>query len=712
MIVDRFKALRAEIQKCPGEGFAERIDTLWNDFSYMTEYMMKGYSDPMRQRLYNDIVTKLGYLEYDILVYNKVNEVLPLAVWRRRQRGRDLSAETLQAMLLREESTEEHYETLTTAFLALLTSYHWNALEQEEWQKFLISANVNSLDANTLISALTLSAMAVSYSAEKIMCLMNISMKAEDEMVRQRAFVGCVLAIIASVNDARAKDELLIQLMAEERIANEMMELQMQMINCAQAEEVSQKINRDIMPNIVNNQPFKITRNGIEEREEESDILDPGSVDRKMDLMEENVRKMMNMQENGADIFFGGFKQMKRFSFFNKVMNWFIPFYIEHPDLKREAEQIKGSKFVDKVIKQGPFCESDKYSFFIAFTSVFSKLTDEMKKLMDNGEMGPLGMHEDVKEVQSPAFRRRQYLQDLYRFFRLNAESKYFGNPFDNANECPVWVMTAPYFTEKELREVGKYLIRRKNPKTLEKVLDCCKNLEGTFLYFFLSAEVNRMLGNYDIAASLYKSALSENPSHMPTMSGYAKTLYALKDYKKAATFFDALRTQKPDRRSYTMNYIMAMTMSGQAESIMNDIYKLDFENPNDLTIKNVLGWVLLYAGKKEKALELYDALLRGSQSSQDILSQQDNSSSQESYLSPQVKQASQNDPSILFNALYAYMANGKMQEAQDVLASCTQVIEKKQLWSNMQDDLPMLKQYGIGEAELEIIISFVCYKE
>jgi tetratricopeptide (TPR) repeat protein len=508
-------------------------------------------------------------------------------------------------------------------------------------------------------------------------------MEAENEMVRQRALVGCVFAILTSVNDAKAKEELLVQLMADERIAEEMMELQMQMINCAQAEEVGQKINEDIMPNIVNNQPFKITRNGIEEREEESDILDPGAVDRKMNLMEENVRKMMNMQENGADIFFGGFKQMKRFPFFNKVMNWFVPFYKEHPDLRKEAEMIKGNNFVDKVIRQGPFCESDKYSFFIAFTSVFSRLTEEMKQMIDNGEMGPLGMHEDVKEVQSPAFLRRQYLQDLYRFFRLNSEAKNFGNPYDNANDCPVWVMTAPYFTEKELREVGKYLIRRKKPKTLDKILARCRNLEGTFLCDFLGAEVNRMLGNYDLAASLYKSALTQNPSHMPTMNGYAKTLYALKDYKRAATYFDALRTQKPDRRSYAMNYIMSMTMSGQAESIMNDIYKLEFENPDDIIVKNLLGWVLLYAGKKEKALEIFEALLRDKKSSQD-------------------------DLSVLFNTLYAYMANGKMQEAADVLASCAKKMEKKQLWSSMQDDLPMLKQYNIREAELEIIISSV----
>ena len=125
------------------------------------------------------------------------------------------------------------------------------------------------------------------------------------------------------------------------------------------------------------------------------------------------------MQKNGSDIFFSGFSQMKRIPFFRKYVNWFVPFYSNHPDLPEEAIQTAKTKFAERITERGPFCESDKYSFVIGLSSAISHIPENARQMMENGELGPLGMHGDDDNMQNPSLLRLLYMQDLYRFYRL-----------------------------------------------------------------------------------------------------------------------------------------------------------------------------------------------------------------------------------------------------------------------------------------------------
>ena len=81
------------------------------------------------------------------------------------------------------------------------------------------------------------------------------------------------------------------------------------------------------MPDIMRNSNLTIGRLGIMEKEEDAieSILHQDADEKRMEQMEEKVRKMMDMQKQGSDIYFGGFSQMKRFPFFNDMVNWFTP---------------------------------------------------------------------------------------------------------------------------------------------------------------------------------------------------------------------------------------------------------------------------------------------------------------------------------------------------------------------------------------------------
>ena len=148
------------------------------------------------------------------------------------------------------------------------------------------------------------------------------------------------------------------------------------------------------------------------------DILDPDAADKRMEEAEKNINKILDMQKQGADIYFGSFKLMKRFSFFYTLSNWFTPFFMQHPGLSHLTKDLLSNKFVLSIINKGPFCESDKYSFALGASSVISHLPQDVLKMVENIEDIDPAMKPDL--INTPIFRRQVYLQDLYRFFKLH----------------------------------------------------------------------------------------------------------------------------------------------------------------------------------------------------------------------------------------------------------------------------------------------------
>ena len=104
---------------------------------------------------------------------------------------------------------------------------------------------------------------------------------------------------------------------------------------------------------------------------------------------------------------------MKRFSFFNTLANWFMPFYSDHPLLQNNSSEFMDSSYMRKMFEKGPFCDSDKYSFVLGLSSVFNQLPANVREMLKNGEatLGIVG-NDGVTDT-TPAYYRRLYLQDL-----------------------------------------------------------------------------------------------------------------------------------------------------------------------------------------------------------------------------------------------------------------------------------------------------------
>ena len=188
--------------------------------------------------------------------------------------------------------------------------------------------------------------------------------------------------------------------------------------------------------------------------------------------MEASFQRMVNMQKQGSDIYFGGFSQMKRFSFFNELSNWFVPFYPNHPDVMEVLEKTGMNRFLNVMMEKGPFCNSDKYSFVLAFKEVAQHIPKNMLEMFNRGEITVNEISQE--EQESTLYIRRIYLQDLYRFFRLFPQRAEFVNPFDR-EELRYLFCADPIFSKTHLEasfnEIAAFLLKQKRTAETAKVL-------------------------------------------------------------------------------------------------------------------------------------------------------------------------------------------------------------------------------------------------
>ena len=618
----------------------ESLMALQNDFNLMTDYWQRGFNDPEREQVYSQLLKRLYVLATNIMTRDKManSRFLTSVHNRPRHIRKDWTMSNVRhqledfvsdvAMLeletddnrqeRRKQVYQDHQLLMHDLFDYILTSRLWKESLGEAFTDILLSPTIDTNDQQLIVSAITLSALNA-FGFNKFSVLMNVFMKTTDPAIRQRALVGWVLCIDESkVSLYPEMAEMINKACEDETCRNELTELQMQLFYCMEAEQDQKKIHDEIIPDILKGSNIKVTRHGLEEVDDDTleDILHPDTSERNMERMEESMKQMATMQKEGSDIYFGGFAQMKRMPFYNELSNWFVPFFPQHPAISNIWENTKGKKFLQIITQIGAFCDSDKYSFVLAFEQVLKQFPTKMLKMIENGEASPLplgGMIE-LEEQRQPAFIRRMYLQNLYRFFRLYPMRSEFTSPFDDREKYLFFAN--PLFGKNKLQEnmteVAAFLMKhRKNDEALS-VLSNCDLAANTFDYNMLMGNLlMRMPFDTELSATEYfRHALDLRPDSEKALSGYARAQFRYHHYETALTSYEKLMKLKPEHIGFMLNAAICMTNLQKNEEALKLLFKLDYEQPDNHKVKRVLAWVLTMSKRYEQAGKAYQQLL------------------------------------------------------------------------------------------------------
>ena len=686
-------------------GYGE-FETIKADYLLMVDYMRRGFADNQRESLYLTLLQRLyrvaANLEISWRCKNISAWINAFHVADRLNTSHDFIRTVLEtfvsdvAMLslqpeeVRIQKSTELYERhqlfINRLFNALWTSCQWTDDDCLFYTDLLLSPTVVSSDQQVLVSAISLSAMN-QFDINKFKTLTNIYQKATDEHVRQRALVGWVLSIFEGM-DIFPEQEIIIRKICDNpAFTRELLTLQIQSFYSKDAEKDNDKIQRDIMPDIMRNSNLTIDRIGIIEKEEDAveNILNQDADEKRMEQLEEKMRKMADMHKQGSDIYFGGFSHMKRFPFFNDMINWFTPFYLEHPSLCSVSSKLGDTMFLNALMERSNFCESDKYSFAFAIEQIADQLPNNIKNVINSdAAFGSLVQSDDKEDAFSI---RRTYLQDLYRFFRLYDKAGDFINPFED-NGKGDFISDSFFFTYKCFEESGlddvklrlaMHLYKHQKTMELAELLTTFQSSDPRFSILIGYTNIN--LGKADAAYKYFDDALIADPDNRWALKGKARAALINEDYDLAEEVYGLLLNLEPGHKGYTMKRCVALLKMGKFSEVREELFRLDYQYPDDMNVKRLLAWAMLSDDNLEKASQLYDTLLSECPVHEDYI-----------------------------NAGYCQWAMGNIERAVEYFRDwmARSGGDTEQLLKEFRRDTETLSKYNISETDEYLMLSLV----
>jgi tetratricopeptide (TPR) repeat protein len=619
--------------------YCDEHRNLEETYHYMLKYTVEGIPDPERQKIYRKLIVSVFELA------DKVNEAIrlksSLSVEYEKKRDfrfisgfGDYITDIEDNYLSRQYSADagEDYATRVKELQQKVNRvfYHiWfkDVLSTEEsgpLRTFLLNPATPVHYRSFMVSALMLSLQRF-FDIEKFILLFDSFGSAEGE-INQRALVGLLINFYKY--DPRLP--FYPSITGRMKILNEDPEFKhnlerviIQFIRSRETEKLQRRIRDEILPEMIKISPNlknKISLDSLmEEGLSEDKNPDWEEIFKDSPGLLNKMEEFSELQMKGADVFMGSFSMLKSFPFFEEPGNWFIQFFPENPDLVNTVDRAdaSGRSLIEAIDRAPVLCNSDKYSFCF---SIQRLPKDNLEFLTQNlnSEMEQVRELRDDEELLSPGrrfeFTSNQYIQDLYRFYKLFPRRTDFEDIFNWRFDFHNKLAMGDILKEdhKVLRNIAEYyfitnhfeeaaeifnflLEREKNGELYQKIAYCYQS-KGHFekaLENYLKAEL------YDINRlwNLKKIALCYRNLKQPSL--------ALKYYQEAEKI-------DPDNLANQLNIGHCLLEREEYAEALKCYFKVEYLSPGNRKVWRPIAWCSFLTGKKDQAkkylMKLMDA--------------------------------------------------------------------------------------------------------
>jgi len=229
-------------------------------------------------------------------------------------------------------------------------------------------------------------------------------------------------------------------------------------------------------------------------------------------------------------------------------------------------------------------------------------MPENVRQMINRGE-AMLGIQEDPEELHSPAFIRRSYLMDIYRFFRLFPNRAAFCNPFDTSSQQPdMWLFVGSRLfshtpLEQRKAEIVAMLMKQKMRDKALFLLDSYPKEMRDVQYYLLKED--------------YEKALELAPDNERALAGYARLMFRKANYNEAADVYERLLLLYPENSNYMLNRAVCLVNTEEYESALKILFQMNYESPDDDRVLRVLAWALTCDGKLEQADNIFRQLIK-----------------------------------------------------------------------------------------------------
>lgn len=633
---------------------SEKLSELETNYKYMLHYQFEGVNDPERDSIYNSLIRSLyeytddasdelltvesSNVFYEKLRVNTIRK--PLALGELRIQLRDVLESASLVNLLENGDTRRFQERDLSVrrerldselFNVIFVSARANEEIEKEYNEFLADESLSVREKCLFVSALSLS-LFHRFDAKKVSVLMN-ACKNESSLIVARAIVG--LIVVLQMYDVRWKlyPECKYQLDAlseSEAFRKLAFSVIKQFIGSRETEKISRKMTEEIIPEMMKFSSLAGKKLNIQDLIGETDFADKNP-EWKKELedsgLANKLQEYSSLQMEGADVFHSTFANLKNFSFFRELNNWFLPFDISYSELQpltSDRDDLSGL-LKTAVLGSGHMCDSDKYSFAFSLLQIPSAQRQMM--LSRFGEES-----EQIKELQKDALAlnpkindeiiSNQYIQDLYRFFKL---SSYKNNFFD------IFKLRLNFYEKESIAPLIS------DPASMLKIANYCfdKNYfeEALTVYQKILASdsdksdiwqrigyCKQMLDDLEGALDAYLQAELLSPENSWIIKRIAQVYKSLKDPQRALEYYQHAGHLNPDNLGIELNIGHCYLELGDYEKALNSYFKIEVMETKTTKAWRPIAWTAFLLRKFDISRNYYKRILSDKPNMHDYL--------------------------------------------------------------------------------------------
>jgi tetratricopeptide (TPR) repeat protein len=522
-------------------------------------------------------------------------------------------------------------------------------------------------ESSIFVSAITLSLFRT-WQPEKVNHLLDIYIDGENQ-VSERALTGLILNLHYYNDRMFLYPEItrkIRQQSADSKFREHARIILLQTVKSRETEKLSRKLSDEILPKVAKLRPKldeKLDLENILPKDpDEGRNPDWSKIFPDSDDIIKSMEELTNLQMDGADVYMSAFANLKHFDFFRDFQNWFVPFYPDHEAVDTiYADEVLGpgtNELAEALYKTPFICNSDKYSLLLNLIHLPSAQKSMMLKVF-RMELDGLGEMDSDEEGTDPYknFRMHstQYLQDLYRFFKLSPYRKEFEDVFSgkldvynseffrmSLNISETEAGLADYFFGRNYYDDALDLFLRQvetrpdNAQLYEKIGYCYQEADQTeeALRYYRMAELIdrkvwtvkkialclRRLDRFSEALEYYLQAADMEPENIHTTIMTAHCYLDLKEYETALKYYFSAEYKEPGNVKILRPIAWCYFAQGRLEDSEKYYERLEAEklSAHDFINKGHLSFC---KGNKREAAEYYrQGILSGPMSREDFM--------------------------------------------------------------------------------------------
>jgi tetratricopeptide (TPR) repeat protein len=642
-----FDALNFLLSQLPNWQLKEKLAESEENYKLMLRYLTNDVEDPQQEKIYHDLLRNVYQIADQVILGIKTvyfrsspyesRKSLPFYAPESTNQLIESVDNLVGKITLIDllEDGEEKYNSLRTlekdreiietkVFHKIWLANLWTPDEMKQWSNVLN----NPLYFNTLlcliISALTLNLEEI-FDEKKALLLLD-ACENENEEIRQRALTGLLLLLRRYDNRLYLYPDInnRLKLLADnKRFVNDTRNIILQFILSRETEKVARIIQEEIMPEMMKIGPkigSKIkmddlmSDSGFEEKNPEwQQMLDDAG-------LTDKLQEFSELQLEGVDVMHSSFLHLKNYPFFNELSNWFVPFTQRSEDAG--DQDITG--LLKILMESSMLCNSDKFSFYFSV----SQMPESYRKMVTSQFSAESTTVQEMMKEELPdnAHRvhpiARQYIQDLYRFYKLHPKHTDFEDIFEAKPDFYKSSAIFPFISEPENRMIiGEYYFSRNYFKEAADIFDgLILEKPDNAVLMEKKGYCLQMQGKLEEALEYYLKAELFNPNNTWTIKKLAFCYRALKRPQEALTYYRKVERLNPDNLSIQLNIGHCHLELKNYSEALKCYFKVEYLSDNKEKAWRPVAWCSFLTGKFKEAEDYYVKIVNKNPNAVDYL--------------------------------------------------------------------------------------------